>query len=93
MNIFIFFRQRHDSEQDTPAIEFTYDDTDTYMKELSELYSYSEVTEFQTTMELFHSNLESVLKVRDWEKTTTAQRRNFVMVMLDRFEVHAIKMP
>lgn len=63
------------------------------MKELSELYSYSEVTEFQTTMELFHSNLESVLKVRDWEKTTTAQRRNFVMVMLDRFEVHTIKMP
>ena len=68
-------------------IEFTYDDTDSYMNELSELYSYSEVPEFRTTQDLFHSTLESVLGIRDWDKATAAQKRNFIMVMLDRFEV------
>ncbi len=68
-------------------IEFTYDDTDSYMNELSELYSYSEVPEFQTTRDLFHSTLESVLGIQEWDKATLAQKRNFIMVMLDRFEV------
>lgn len=80
-------RQRRDSDQDTPTIEFTYDDRDSYLRELAELYSYSEVPEFQTTMDLFHTNLEAVVGVKDWDKTTVPQRRDFVMVMLDRFEV------
>ena len=80
-------RQRRDSDQDTPAIEFTYEDRDSYLKELSELYSYSEVPEFQTTMDLFHTSLESLVGTRDWDKTTTAQKRDFVMVMVNRFEV------
>lgn len=80
-------RQRRDSDQDSPAIEFTYDDRDSYLNEMGELYSYSEMPEFQTTMDLFHSNLGAICKVTDWEKTTAAQKRDFVMVMLDRFEV------
>ena len=68
-------------------IEFTYDDTDSYLNELSELYSYSEVPEFRTTQDLFHSTLKSVLGIADWNTATLAQKRNFIMVMLDRFEV------
>lgn len=83
----LLYRQRRDSDQDTPAIEFTYDDRDSYLSELAELYSYSEVPEFQTTMDLFHSNLEAICGLSDWEKTTVTQKRDFVMVMLDRFEV------
>lgn len=83
----VLCRQRRDSDQDTPAIEFTYDDRDSYLSELAELYSYSEVPEFQTTMDLFRSNLEAICGLSDWEKATVAQKRNFVMVMLDRFEV------
>ena len=85
-----YYRPRRDSDQETPAIEFTYKDTDSYLNELSELYSYSEVPEFQTTMDLFHSNLESVLGTRDWDKTTMTQKCDFIMVMLDRFEVRHV---
>ena len=80
-------RQRRDSDQDTPVIEFTYHDHDTYLNELAELYAYSEVAEFQTTMDLFHSNLTAVCGVSNWDKTTHTQKRDFVMMMLDRFEV------
>ena len=80
-------RQRRDSDQDTPAIDFKYEDTDSYLNELSELYSYTEVSEFQTTMDLFQSSLESVLGSKDWEKLSKARKKDFIMIMLDRFEV------
>ncbi len=81
-------RQRpEESEPDTPPIEFTYEDRDTYFNELSELYSYSEMPEFQTTMDLFHASLESVCGLQDWNKASLAQKKNFILVMLERFEV------
>ena len=75
---------------DAPSLDFEYADSDLYFSELSELYSYSEVPEFQNTIELFHSNLESVFGagVANWRKLDTGQRKDFIMVMLDRFEVH-----
>ena len=87
-------RQRRDSDPnvDAPSLDFEYADSDLYFSELSELYSYSEVPEFQNTIELFHSNLESVFGagVADWRKLDTGQRKDFIMVMLDRFEVHEL---
>ena len=86
----MLLRQRRDSDQDTPIIEFTYEDTDSYSNELSELYSYSEVPEFQTTMDIFHSNLEAVLGTKNWNETSRDQKRDFIMVMLDRLEVGVV---
>lgn len=89
----LFIRQRRDSDPnvDAPSLDFEYADSDLYFSELSELYSYSEVPEFQNTIELFHSNLDSVFGAGpgggDWRKLDTGQRKDFVMVMLDRFEV------
>lgn len=59
------------------------------MNEISELYSYSENTEFETTRELFDSGMESVFgpEVTDWNKLPESKKRDFVMVSLDKFEV------
>lgn len=88
---FMFSRQRRDSDPnvDAPSLDFEYADSDLYFSELSELYSYSEVPEFHNTIELFHSTLESVFGagVADWRKLDTGQKKDFIMVMLDRFEV------
>ena len=77
---------------DAPSLDFEYADSDLYFSELSELYSYSEVPEFQNTIELFHVTLESVFGagVGDWRKIDTGQRKDFIMVMLDRFEVRTL---
>ena len=77
---------------DAPSLDFEYADSDLYFSELSELYSYSEVPEFQNTIELFHGNLKSVFGagVSDWRKLDTGQKKDFIMVMLDRFEVRRL---
>lgn len=90
-NKFNILRQRRDSDPnvDAPSLDFEYADSDIYFNELSELYSYSEVPEFQNTIELFHSNLESIFGagIVDWRKLDNGQKKDFIMVMLDRFEV------
>jgi hypothetical protein len=90
----LFIRQRRDSDPnvDAPSLDFEYADSDLYFSELSELYSYSEVPEFQNTIELFHVSLESVFGagVGAWRKLGTGQRKDFIMVMLDRFEVRTL---
>ena len=74
---------------DAPNLEFEYADSDLYFHELSELYSYSEVPEFQTTRELFEANMESVhgAGIKNWKKIPDSRKKDFIMVMLDRFEV------
>lgn len=74
---------------DAPNLEFEYADSDLFFHELSELYSYSEVPEFQTTCELFESNMEMVngSGMTDWKKLTDSRKKDFILVMLDRFEV------
>ena len=87
-------RQRRDSDpnMDAPSLDFEYADSDLYFSELSELYSYSEMPEFENTTELFHANLQAVFGtgVADWKKLDIGQRKDFIMVMLDRFEVCAM---
>lgn len=74
---------------DAPNLDFEYSDSDHFMNELSELFSYSENSEFETSKVLFHSGMESVFGTseRDWNKLSEARKRDFVMVSLDKFEV------
>ncbi len=85
------YRQKRDSDPnlDAPSLDFEYSDSDLLVNEISELYSYSENSEFETTRSLFHSGLESVFgpETTDWNKLTETQKKNFVMVMLDKYEV------
>ena len=59
------------------------------MNEISEVYSYSENTEFDTSRDLFHSGMQSVFGpgVNDWNKLPETKKRDFIMVSLDKFEV------
>ncbi len=59
------------------------------VNELAELYSYSENSEFEMTRSLFHSGMESVFGpgTTDWNKLSEKQKKDFVMVMLEKYEV------
>ena len=39
---------------DFPELEFEYEDTESHMNEIAELYSYTEVPEFQTNLRVSH---------------------------------------
>ena len=82
-------RQRRDSDPgtDAPDLDFEYDDSDAYFHELSELYSYSEIPEFETTKETFESSLEAYFHTVEWHTLSESQKRAYVMALLDRFEV------
>ncbi|KAJ8934856.1 hypothetical protein NQ314_013128 [Rhamnusium bicolor] len=52
----IIRRQRQDSDgggTDSPDLEFVYDDTDTHINEIAELYSYTEQPELQLNVKAF----------------------------------------
>ncbi len=72
---------------DAPDLEFEYSDADTYFSELSELFSYSEVREFETTKELFDAQLEEFYHTSNWHKLPESKKKAYIMNMLDRFEV------
>ncbi len=42
-------------------------------------------------MDLFHFNLDSVLGTKNWHDTSADQKRNFIMIMLERFEVGVVR--
>lgn len=82
-------RQRRDSDPatDAPDLDFEYADSDGYFHELSELYSYSEIPEFETTKETFESSLEAHFHTTEWRALSDSQKRTYAMALLDRFEV------
>ena len=85
--IYICRRRESDPTVDAPDLEFDYDDTDTYFHELAELYSYSEVPEFETTKELFEARLEETFHTIDWFKLSESDKKAYIMGLLDQFEV------
>lgn len=72
---------------DAPDLEFDYDDADTYFNELSELFSYSEVPEFETTKELFEGHLEEYYHTSNWHELPESSKKACIMDLLDQFEV------
>ncbi len=72
---------------DAPDLEFEYDDSDTYYRELSELFSYSEVPEFETTKELFETRLDERYHTTDWHKLPESSKKACILDLLDQFEV------
>ncbi len=84
----IMRRQRQDSEEeDTPDVEFVYEDSDGLAGEVAEFYSYTENPEFAGTQRAFQDCLESFGLPTKWKELDPGQRDRAVQLMLDRTEV------
>ncbi len=84
----ILRRQRQDSdEEDTPDIEFVYQDSDTLAGEVAEFYSYTENPEFPGVQKSFQECMESFGLPAAWGDMDEAQRNRAVQQLLDQTEV------
>ena len=72
---------------DAPDLDFEYADSDSYFHEISELYSYSEVPEFETTKDLFETSLDTHYGTTDWFSLPESQKRDYILTLLDQFEL------
>lgn len=72
---------------DAPDLDFEYADSDSYFHEISELYSYSEVPEFETTKDFFEAGLVKHYRTTDWFSLFESQKRDYVLTLLDQFEL------
>ena len=72
---------------DAPDLDFEYADSDSYFHEISELYSYSEVPEFETTKDFFETSLVKHYRTTDWFSLFESQKRDYVLTLLDQFEL------
>ncbi|XP_069085450.1 striatin-interacting protein 2 isoform X2 [Pleurodeles waltl] len=72
---------------DCPSVEFEYGDVDSVTTELSELFSYTEQPEFNINKRCFEEDFQSQVKGTKWPDLDTAQRKAYVMRLLDGLEV------
>jgi len=85
----ILRRQKQDSEdEDTPDIEYVYEDEDCFGAEMAELYSYTEGPEFQLAQSAFEETAKNSKEMpKTWNTMTTEQRCSMIQTLLDRTEV------
>lgn len=68
-------------------LDFVYDDSDTPLNEISELYSYTEQPEFQLNVKAFEDLMEDAQLSPSWQKLTQAQQKSLILKWLDLLEV------
>nr|CAD7202793.1 unnamed protein product [Timema douglasi]CAD7401742.1 unnamed protein product [Timema poppensis] len=85
----LFRRQRQDSDSgpECPDLDFIYDDADSSINELAELYSYTEQPEFQQNVKAFEDLMRDYKLVPYWQKLSEVQQRSVVLKLLDQLEV------
>lgn len=72
---------------DSPDVEFTYDDADSHTREIAELYSYTEEGEFQQNKKAFEELMEDYGIGAKWIKMSEAQQHRVVLRLLDQVEM------
>ena len=87
----IMRRQRRDSETtETPDLEFIYADCDSFPRELSELFTYSEVSELNEYRTCFNRYLREKLaseNVVNWSSLSLVAKRGIVVHFAEMLEV------
>lgn len=86
-NVFSRHRQFSDSEPDCPDLDYVYEDTDTHVNEIAELYSYTEQPEFQLNVKAFEEQMEIYKLPPSWQGLTDDQRKSVIMKLLDQLDV------
>ncbi|GAB1601835.1 striatin-interacting protein 1 homolog isoform X1 [Argonauta hians] len=83
----LFRRGRRRSETiESPDLEFTYRDSDFYANEISELYCYTEVPEFQQNLKAFEDTFASK-GYEQWTSSTESQQKRFLAFLQNEMEM------
>ncbi|KAL1140935.1 hypothetical protein AAG570_000863 [Ranatra chinensis] len=87
-------RQRQDSDnggggagEDSPDLDFVYDDADTHTNEIAELYSYTEQHEFHANVKAFEDQMYMYNLNPNWQKLSMLQKKSITTKLLDQLEV------
>jgi len=84
----ILRRQKQDSEdEESPDIEFQYDDADTHAAEIAEAYSYTEQPEFAMNQAAFTELMTKFKLGAQWLKMSSAEKERAVLLLLDQIEL------
>ena len=84
----ILRRQKQDSEdEDTPDIEYIYEDEDSFGAEIAELYSYTENPEFPLAQKAFEDTAEALKLPSTWTAMEEEQKCAMIQMLLDKTEV------
>ena len=74
-------------DEDTPDIEYIYEDEDSFGAEIAELYSYTEGPEFPLAQKAFEDEATSFKLPATWSAMSEEQKRSMIQLLLDRTEV------
>ena len=84
----ILRRQKADSEdEESPDIEFQYEDADTMAAEIAEVYSYTEQPEFALNQAAFESLMAQFGLGGSWLRMGAGERSRAVLLLLDQLEL------
>eukprot|EP00090_Calanus_glacialis_P031165 TRINITY_DN5114_c0_g1_i1.p1 TRINITY_DN5114_c0_g1~~TRINITY_DN5114_c0_g1_i1.p1 ORF type:complete len:798 (-),score=302.22 TRINITY_DN5114_c0_g1_i1:161-2554(-) len=84
----ILRRQKQDSEdEESPDIEFLYDDADTHAAEIAEAYSYTEQPEFTMNQVAFTDLMNRFGLGNQWLKMGQGEKERAVLLLLDQVEL------
>jgi len=84
----ILRRQKQDSEdEESPDIEFQYDDADTHAAEIAEAYSYTEQPEFTMNQGAFSELMTRFGLNNQWLKMGKDEKDRAVLLLLDQVEL------
>jgi len=68
-------------------VDFQYEDADSPINELSELYSYTEQPEYQQNVKAFEDLMDEYNMSQCWQKIGVEQRKSVILKLLDQLEV------
>ena len=84
----ILRRQKQDSEdEDSPDIEFQYEDTDSHSAEIAEAYSYTEQPEFLLNQGAFSELMSKFGMSSQWLKMDKREQERALLLLLDQVEL------
>lgn len=85
-------RQDSDSGPDCPDLDFIYDDSDSHINEIAELYSYTEQPEFQLNIKAFEDQMDKFGLKPLWHRLSFDKKKSVITKLLDQLEVSDAKL-
>ncbi|XP_053676051.1 striatin-interacting protein 1 homolog [Anopheles nili] len=70
-----------------PDLDFVYSDADSHTNEISELYSYTEQTEFQHNVKAFEDRMELYKFPPSWQKLSEDEQKGIILKLLDQLDM------
>lgn len=68
-------------------LEFTYNDSDTHLNEIAELYSYTEHSEFQLNVKAFEDQMEMYKLKPLWQQLSKEEHQSIILKLIDQLEL------